>query len=247
MDLNNTTKTVLVTGGSRGIGAAISLELGTKNFNVIVNYNTKVDEANAIVNQIINQGGNAVAIQANIALPEESERLFKEIEGIYGQVDILVNNAGITRDKSFRKMQKTEWDEVINTNLSSAYNTTQLAINKMIDNKYGRIINISSVIGQSGGFGQTNYAAAKAGLIGFSKSLALETAKYGITVNCICPGFIKTEMVAAMPSEVLASIVSKIPAASLGSPSDIAKGVAFLIDAPYITGQCLNINGGLYM
>ncbi len=247
MDLNNTTKTVLVTGGSRGIGAAISLELGKKEFNVIVNYNTKVDEANAIVNQIKKQGGNAIAIQANIALAEESERLFKEIESAFGQVDILINNAGITRDKSFRKMQKTEWDEVINTNLSSAYNTSQLAIHKMIEQKYGRIINISSVIGQSGGFGQTNYAAAKAGLIGFSKSLALETAKYGITVNCICPGFIKTEMVAAMPTEVLASIVGKIPAATLGSPSDIAKGVAFLIDAPYITGQCLNINGGLYM
>ena len=247
MDLNNTTKTVLVTGGSRGIGAAISLELGTQKFNVIVNYNTKVDEANAIVDQIKKQGGNAIAIQANIAIPEESERLFREIETAYGQVDILVNNAGITRDKSFRKMQKTEWDEVINTNLSSAYNTSQLAIHKMIEQKYGRIINISSVIGQSGGFGQTNYAAAKAGLIGFSKSLALETAKYGITVNCICPGFIKTEMVAAMPTEVLASIVAKIPAASLGSTSDIAKGVAFLIDAPYITGQCLNINGGLYM
>ena len=144
-------------------------------------------------------------------------------------------------------MQKNEWDEVINTNLSSAYNTSQLAIHKMIENKYGRIINISSVIGQSGGFGQTNYAAAKAGLIGFSKSLALETAKYGVTVNCICPGFIKTEMVAAMPTEVLAAIVSKIPAASLGSTADIAKGVAFLVDAPYITGQCLNINGGLYM
>lgn len=247
MNLNNTTKTVLVTGGSRGIGAAISLELGKKEFNVIVNYNTKVDEANAIVEQIKKQGGNALAIQANIALPEESERLFKEIESTYGQVDILINNAGITRDKSFRKMQKTEWDEVINTNLSSAYNTSQLAVHKMIEQKYGRIINISSVIGQSGGFGQTNYAAAKAGLIGFSKSLALETAKYGITVNCICPGFIKTEMVAAMPEEVLANIVTKIPAATLGSPSDIAKGVAFLIDAPYITGQCLNINGGLYM
>ena len=247
MNPNNTTKTVLVTGGSRGIGAAISLELGKKEFNVIVNYNTKVDEANAIVDQIKKQGGNAIAIQANIALTEESERLFKEIESAFGQVDILVNNAGITRDKSFRKMQKTEWDEVINTNLSSAYNTSQLAIHKMIEQKYGRIINISSVIGQSGGFGQTNYAAAKAGLIGFSKSLALETAKYGITVNCICPGFIKTEMVAAMPSEVLTSIVSKIPAAALGSPSDIAKGVAFLIDAPYVTGQCLNINGGLYM
>jgi len=247
MDLNNTTKTVLVTGGSRGIGAAISLELGKKEHNVIVNYNTKVDEANAIVEQIIKQGGNAIAIQANIAMPEDSQRLFQEIEARFGQVDILVNNAGITRDKSFRKMQKTEWDEVINTNLSSAYNTSQLAIHKMIENKYGRIINISSVIGQSGGFGQTNYAAAKAGLIGFSKSLALETAKYGVTVNCICPGFIKTEMVAAMPTEVLASIVSKIPAASLGSTADIAKGVAFLVDAPYITGQCLNINGGLYM
>ena len=247
MDLNNTTKTVLVTGGSRGIGAAISLELGRKEYNVIVNYNTKVDEANAIVDQIIKQGGNAIAIQANIAIPEDSQRLFQEIEAKSGQVDILVNNAGITRDKSFRKMQKTEWDEVINTNLSSAYNTSQLAIHKMIENKYGRIINISSVIGQSGGFGQTNYAAAKAGLIGFSKSLALETAKYGVTVNCICPGFIKTEMVAAMPTEVLASIVSKIPAASLGSTADIAKGVAFLVDAPYITGQCLNINGGLYM
>lgn len=247
MDLNNTTKTVLVTGGSRGIGAAISLELGRKEYNVIVNYNTKVDEANAIVDQIIKQGGNAIAIQANIAIPEDSQRLFQEIEANYGQVDILVNNAGITRDKSFRKMQKTEWDEVINTNLSSAYNTSQLAIHKMIENKYGRIINISSVIGQSGGFGQTNYAAAKAGLIGFSKSLALETAKYGVTVNCICPGFIKTEMVAAMPTEVLASIVSKIPAASLGSTADIAKGVAFLVDAPYITGQCININGGLYM
>ncbi len=247
MDLNNTTKTVLVTGGSRGIGAAISLELGRKEYNVIVNYNTKVDEANAIVDQIIKQGGNAIAIQANIAIPEDSQRLFQEIESKYGQVDILVNNAGITRDKSFRKMQKNEWDEVINTNLSSAYNTSQLAIHKMIENKYGRIINISSVIGQSGGFGQTNYAAAKAGLIGFSKSLALETAKYGVTVNCICPGFIKTEMVAAMPTEVLANIVSKIPAASLGSTADIAKGVAFLVDAPYITGQCLNINGGLYM
>jgi len=247
MDHNNTTKTVLVTGGSRGIGAAISLELGRKEYNVIVNYNTKVDEANSIVDQIIKQGGNAIAIQANIAIPEDSQRLFQEIESKYGQVDILVNNAGITRDKSFRKMQKTEWDEVINTNLSSAYNTTQLAIHKMIENKYGRIINISSVIGQSGGFGQTNYAAAKAGLIGFSKSLALETAKYGVTVNCICPGFIKTEMVAAMPTEVLAAIVSKIPAASLGSTADIAKGVAFLVDAPYITGQCLNINGGLYM
>lgn len=247
--MNNLTenKTVLVTGGSRGIGAAISLELGSKNFNVIVNYNRNKSEADKIVKQIISMGGTAVALQANIAVHDECVKLFKEIEDAFGTVDILINNAGITRDKSFRKMQLSEWDEVINTNLSSAYNTSQLAIHSMIEKKYGRIINISSVIGQSGGFGQTNYAAAKAGLIGFSKSLAIENAKYGITVNCICPGFINTEMVAEMPSEVLDSIKSKIPAGRLGAPADIARGVSYLIEAPYITGQCLNINGGLYM
>ena len=247
--MNNPTtkKTILVTGGSRGIGAAISLELGIKNFNIVVNYNRNKEEAAKIVNQINASGGNAIALQANIADQQECEKLFQEIQSAFGNVDILINNAGITRDKSFKKMQLSEWNEVINTNLSSAYNTCQLAINSMIENKYGRIINISSVIGQSGGFGQTNYAAAKAGLIGFSKSLALETAKYGITVNCICPGFINTEMVAEMPSSVLDSIKSKIPAARLGDPNDIAKGVSYLIEASYITGQCLNINGGLYM
>ncbi len=247
MNSSTKNKTVLVTGGSRGIGAAISLELGAKNFNVVVNYNRNSEEANKIVNQIISSGGTAIALQANIANQEECVKLFNEIESRFGVVDILINNAGITRDKSFKKMQLSEWDEVINTNLSSAYNTCQFVINSMIENKYGRIINISSVIGQTGGFGQTNYAAAKAGLIGFSKSLALENAKYGITVNCICPGFINTEMVAEMPSNVLENIKSKIPASRLGEPSDIAKGVTYLIEASYITGQCININGGLYM
>jgi acetoacetyl-CoA reductase len=199
------------------------------------------------VEKIKNQGGNAIALQANISIPEECASLFETIESSIGKVDVLINNAGITRDKSFRKMGLSEWNEVINTNLTSAYNTSHLAITSMIEQKYGRIINISSVIGLSGGFGQTNYAAAKAGLIGFSKSLALETAKYGITVNNICPGFIGTEMVAAMPKEVLDGIVSKIPAQRLGDPSDIAKGVRFLIESAYMTGQCLNINGGLYM
>ena len=247
MNATNQTKVVLVTGGSRGIGSAISMELGTPEFTVIVNYNHSKEHADNVVEKIKNQGGNAIALQANISIPEECASLFETIESSIGKVDVLINNAGITRDKSFRKMGLSEWNEVINTNLTSAYNTSNLAITSMIEQKYGRIINISSVIGLSGGFGQTNYAAAKAGLIGFSKSLALETAKYGITVNNICPGFIGTEMVAAMPKEVLDGIVSKIPAQRLGDPSDIAKGVRFLIESAYMTGQCLNINGGLYM
>jgi acetoacetyl-CoA reductase len=247
MNNPSTKKTVLVTGGSRGIGAAISLELGNANFNVVVNYNRNSEEATKIVNQIIASGGNAIAIQSNIANKNECEILFEKISAHFGPIDVLINNAGITRDKSFRKMQLSEWNEVIDTNLSSVFNTCQLAIPHMIEQKFGRIINISSVIGQTGGFGQTNYAAAKAGLIGFSKSLALETAKHGVTVNCICPGFINTEMVAEMPTQVLDSIKSKIPAAKLGETNDIAKGVSYLIEAAYVTGQCLNINGGLHM
>ena len=247
MTTQNSKKIVLVTGGSRGIGAAISLELASSDFLIVVNYNNSKSHADIIVEEIIKKGGSAISIQANISEESECKRMFEEIEQAYGTVDILINNAGITRDKSFRKMELIEWNEVINTNLSSAFNTSKLALPSMIEKKYGRIINISSVIGQSGGFGQTNYAAAKSGLIGFSKSLAIETAKYGVTVNSICPGFIGTEMVEAMPEEVLKSIVSKIPVNRLGEPSEIAKGVRFLIDSAYITGQSLNINGGLYM
>jgi acetoacetyl-CoA reductase len=247
METKITPKTVLVTGGSRGIGAAISLELGTAEFNIIVNYNHSKEQADAIVYQIHKQGGSATAIQGNISDPESCSKLFDEINAKFGSIDILINNAGITRDKSFKKMSLIEWNEVINTNLTSAYNTCSLSLPSMLEKKYGRIINISSVIGQTGGFGQTNYAAAKAGIIGFSKSLAIETAKYGITVNSICPGFIATEMVSAMPDDVLNNIISKIPVNKLGDPNDIAKGVRFLIDSPYITGHSLNINGGLHM
>lgn len=247
MTTQKTKKNVLVTGGSRGIGAAISLELACPDFLVIVNYNKNKSNADLIVKEIKKNGGDAISIQANIAEESECKRMFEEIEKSIGFVNILINNAGITRDKSFRKMELSEWNEVINTNLSSAFNTCKLALPSMIENNYGRIINISSVIGQSGGFGQTNYAAAKSGLIGFSKSLAIETAKYGITVNSICPGFINTEMVGEMPEEVLKTIISKIPVNRLGEPSEVAKGVRFLIESAYITGQSLNINGGLYM
>ena len=247
MGTKDNKKVILVTGGSRGIGSAISMEMGTIENIIVVNYNHNKDHADKVVDDIKSNGGQAVAIQANISLLDDCKRLFEEIHEKLGNVDVLINNAGITRDKSFKKMELEEWNTVIDTNLSSAYNTTKLALPSMLENKFGRIINISSVIGQSGGFGQTNYAAAKAGLIGFSKSLALETAKSGITVNTICPGFIGTDMVNAMPEEVLNSIISKIPVNRLGLPSDIAKGVKFLIESSYMTGQSLNINGGLYM
>ena len=247
MGTKDNKKVILVTGGSRGIGSAISMEMGTIENIIVVNYNHNKDHADKVVDDIKSNGGQAVAIQANISLLDDCKRLFDEIHDKLGNVDVLINNAGITRDKSFKKMELEEWNTVIDTNLSSAYNTTKLALPSMLENKFGRIINISSVIGQSGGFGQTNYAAAKAGLIGFSKSLALETAKYGVTVNTICPGFIGTDMVNAMPSEVLNNIISKIPVNRLGVPSEIAKGVRYLSESAYITGQSLNINGGLYM
>lgn len=240
-------KTALVTGGSRGIGAAIALELGAHGANVVINYNHSRDHADNVVKQITESGGQAMAIQADIAESEPTRKLVEETIRRFGTIDILVNNAGITRDRSFRKMSEQEWHQVIDTNLSSAFNTCTVAIHKMGEQKYGRIINISSIVGQQGAFGQANYAAAKAGLIGFTKSLALETARSGITVNAICPGYIATEMVKAMPEDVLASVVGRVPMQRLGTPKEIAEAVIFICNAPYMTGQCININGGLYM
>ena len=240
-------KIAVVTGGSRGIGAAIAKGLGREGATVVINYNHSHEQAEAVVNDIKAMGSSAIALQADIADAEATQLFIEKVLADFGRVDILVNNAGITRDKSFKKMSFDEWHKVIDTNLSSAFNTCKIALPAMLEQKYGRIINISSVIGQSGGFGQSNYAAAKAGLIGFTKSLALETAKAGITVNCICPGFIATEMVAAMPENVLDAITAQIPMKKLGAPEEIAKGVLFVCESDYMTGQCLNLNGGLYM
>jgi len=192
-------------------------------------------------------GSSAIALQADISSAEPTKVFIEKVLGKFGKIDVLVNNAGITRDRSFKKMSFEEWHKVIDTNLSSAFNTCKIALPAMLEQKHGRIINISSVIGQSGGFGQSNYAAAKAGLIGFTKSLALETARAGVTVNAICPGFISTEMVAEMPENVLEAIVAQIPMKKLGKPEDVARGVVFICQSDYMTGQCLNLNGGLYM
>jgi acetoacetyl-CoA reductase len=240
-------KIAVVTGGSRGIGAAIAKELGREGATVVVNYNANHKLAQAVVEEIEAMGGSASAQQADVSQAEPTKILIEEVLVKFGRVDILVNNAGITRDRTFSKMSFEEWHKVIDTNLSSVFNTCKIALPAMLEQKYGRIINISSVIGQSGGFGQTNYASAKAGLIGFTKSLALETAKKGVTVNAICPGFIGTEMVCDLPVNCQETILGQIPMKKLGEPAEVAKGVVFICESEYMTGQCLNLNGGFYM
>ena len=240
-------KVAVVTGGSRGIGAAIAKELGREGATVVINYNDSHKLAQAVVEEIKAMGSSAIALQADISEAKATKGFIEEVLEQFGRIDILVNNAGITRDRTFHKMSFEEWHKVIDTNLSSVFNTCKVALPAMMEQKYGRIINISSVIGQAGGFGQTNYASAKAGLIGFTKSLALETARKGVTVNAICPGFIATEMVSEMPESVLEAIIAQIPMKKLGEPAEVAKGVVYLCESEYMTGQCLNLNGGLYM
>jgi acetoacetyl-CoA reductase len=241
-------KVAIVTGGSRGIGAAIALELAKNGAKVVINYNIRKELADKVVAEINEFGGDAYAVQADVSESNEATYLVHETIKHYGKLDILINNAGITRDSTFKKLTEEDWREVINVNLNSVYNNTSAALPYLLESEAGRIINISSIIGQAGGFGQTNYAAAKAGLIGYTKSLALELARSKVTVNAICPGFIGTEMVQAIPEKVLAGIVEKVPQKRLGKPEEIARGVVFLCkDGDYITGQQLNINGGLYM
>jgi acetoacetyl-CoA reductase len=243
-----TGKVAIVTGGSRGIGAAIALELAKNGAKVVINYNIRKELADKVVAEINEFGGDAYAVQADVSESNEATYLIHETIKQYGKLDILINNAGITRDSTFKKLTEEDWREVINVNLNSVYNNTSAALPYLLESDAGRIINISSIIGQAGGFGQTNYAAAKAGLIGYTKSLALELARSKVTVNAICPGFIGTEMVQAIPEKVLAGIVEKVPQKRLGKPEEIARGVVFLCkDGDYITGQQLNINGGLYM
>jgi acetoacetyl-CoA reductase len=241
-------KVAIVTGGSRGIGSSIALELAKNGAKVVINYNIRKELADKVVAEINEFGGEAYAVQADVSESNEAAYLVQETINHYGKLDILVNNAGITRDSTFKKLSEEDWRKVIDVNLNSVYNNTSAALPYLLESEAGRIINISSIIGQAGGFGQTNYAAAKAGLIGYTKSLALELAKSNVTVNAICPGFIGTEMVQAIPEKVLAGIVEKVPQKRLGKPEEIARGVVFLCkDGDYITGQQLNINGGLYM
>jgi acetoacetyl-CoA reductase len=241
-------KVAIVTGGAKGIGKSITEALAKQGVKVVINYNSSATAAEELVSALAEQGSEAYACQADVSKLEDAKRLVEETVQRYGKVDFLVNNAGITRDRTFKKLSREDWDQVIDVNLSSVYNTVSAALPYIAESDNGRIINISSIIGQAGGFGQTNYSAAKAGMIGFTKSLALELAKTNVTVNAICPGFIETDMVAEIPQNVLDQIVAKIPKKRLGSAEEIANGVLYLCrDGAYVTGQQLNINGGLYM
>ena len=188
-------KVAIVTGGSRGIGSSIALELAKNGVKIVINYNSNSEAADKMVAEINEIGGEAYAVQADVSNIQDAAKLVEETVNHFGRLDILVNNAGITRDSTFKKLSEEDWRKVIDVNLNSVYNTTSKALPHLLESDAGRIINISSIIGQAGGFGQTNYAAAKAGLIGYTKSLALELAKGNVTVNAICPGFIGTEMV----------------------------------------------------
>jgi len=237
----------LVTGGIRGIGLAISEALLNRGVTVAAGYSRNEDAAKKFVDD---HAKHKVSVhQGNIGKAEDCQRVISEVLEQHGRLDILVNNAGITVDKTVRKMTAEDWDRVIQINLSGAFYLSHAVLQHMLDRGSGRIINISSVIGEKGNIGQANYAAAKSGLFGLTSSLALETARKGITVNSVTPGFIETEMVGAMPEEALQKVISTIPAQRLGKPEEVARVVEFLADpdSGYITGEVYGINGGLYM
>lgn len=242
-------KSAIVTGASRGIGKDIALYLAKEGARVAVNFSGSKEKADAVVAEIIAMGGEAFAIQANVDQAEDVKNLISSTLEKFGSVDILVNNAGITRDNLLMRMKEQEWDDVINTNLKGVFLCTKAVTRQMMKQRAGRIINITSIVGVSGNAGQANYVAAKAGVIGLTKSAAKELASRNITVNSVAPGFITTDMTDALPEDVKSQMLSQIPLAKFGNPEDIAKAVAFLAseDANYITGQTIHVNGGMYM
>jgi 3-oxoacyl-[acyl-carrier protein] reductase len=242
-------KVALVTGGSRGIGRAIALDLAKNGASVAVNFAGSEAKANEVVDEIKANGGNAFAIKADVSNGDEVQQMIKEVISQFGKLDILVNNAGITRDNLLMRMKDTEWDDVINTNLKGVFLCTKGVTRQMMKQRSGRIINIASVVGVSGNAGQANYVAAKAGVIGLTKTTAKELASRNITVNAVAPGFITTDMTDELPEDVKTEMLKQIPLAKLGEPSDIANIVTFLASekSKYITGQTVHVNGGMVM
>ena len=248
MELTYTNKTALVSGAGRGIGREIALRLAKAGCAVICS-SKNPDSCGKVAEEIRAAGGNAEAVPFDVSKPDEIKRACVEILKKYDAVDILINNAGITKDNLMMRMSDEEWNDVIATNLSSAFFLTRNLLRAMMANRRGRIINISSLSGQAGNMGQANYAAAKAGMIGFTKSLAKEVASRNITVNAIAPGFIQTDMTSALPEAVVKTVMPLIPMRRMGSAEEVADACMFLASdqAAYITGQVLGVNGGLYM
>jgi acetoacetyl-CoA reductase/3-oxoacyl-[acyl-carrier protein] reductase len=241
-------KIAIVTGASRGIGRGIALELAREGAKVALNFQSNEALAREVGAEIQAGGGEYLLAQANVAVADEARGLIKKVVDHWGRLDILVNNAGITRDSSLRKMSDQNWLDVIQTNLNAVFFCTTAAMQPMMAQKYGRIINISSMNGQAAAFGQANYSASKGGIIAFTKTAALELAKTGITVNVVAPGFTLTDMLAKVPEDVANQIKARIPIGRFGLPEEMAKAVTFLAaDGDYITGQQINVNGGAYM
>ena len=241
-------KVALITGGARGIGRAIALEFAARGAVVVVHYRTSNAEAEELSAEIQELGAESFLVQGDVSSKEDSKRVMEAVLDKFKQVNILVNNAGISRDKALRKMTDVDWTEVLNTNLNSTFFCTRAALPSMIDNKFGRIVNVTKFAGHSGPFGEANYAASKGAIVAFTKTVALEMAQYNITANVISPGYTASEMVAGLSARALDEIASQIPLKRIADPREVAKAVAFLVtDGSYITGHQLNVNGGIYM
>jgi 3-oxoacyl-[acyl-carrier protein] reductase len=249
MTLSLTSRVALVTGSSRGIGRAIALKLAERGATVVINYRTNTQAAEELVRQIESGGEEAMAVQADVSQYNQAQTLIRAAREAYGKLDVLVNNAGITRDGLLARMSEGDWDVVLETNLKSVFNCSKAALRPMMRQRYGRIINITSVSGLAGQAGQSNYSSSKAGIIGFSKALAREVGSRNITVNAVAPGFIQTELTADLPEELLTEAVARTPLGRAGTPEDIANAVAFLAsdEAGFITGHILSVDGGLVM
>ena len=247
MKLQN--QVALVTGASRGIGKEIALELARQGADVIVNFAGNEAKAQEVVEQIVSLGRKALAIRCDVANSEDVSAMMKTVIEAFNKIDILVNNAGVTRDNLLMRMKEEEWDSVINTNLKGVFLCTKAVTRPMMKQRQGTIINVASVVGISGNAGQANYVAAKAGVIGFTKTTAKELASRNIRVNAVAPGFISTDMTDQLSEEMKTSLLQQIPLARLGEPADIAKVVAFLAseDSAYMTGQTLSVDGGMVM
>ena len=242
-------RVAIVTGGARGIGAAITTTLARAGYHVAAGYSTNQTAAEQFTGKLIADGLSLSVHKGNVGEPGDCLRVIEEVLCLHGRVDVLVNNAGITVDKTVRRMTVKDWHAVLRVSLSGAFYMIQAVLEHMLDRGFGRIINISSVVADTGAFGQANYAASKSGLFGLTKSLARETARKGITVNCVAPGYTDTDMIAAVPGNVLEQHVSRIPVGRLGRPEEVARVVRFLAedDASYITGAVIPVNGGLEM